>query len=61
MELTGVQLPANLDPLAAFSAFAVSWVALVAFADYGRPRRRLIESPTLRCAALAKAPHPLAA
>ena len=61
MELTGVDLPASFAPLAAFSAFVVSWVTLVAFTDYARPRPRLVESAVTQRAPFAKAPHPLAA
>lgn len=61
LELAGVHLLPAFDPVAALSAFAVSWVTLVAFTDYARPRGRLSENPARPHAPVTKATHPLAA
>jgi hypothetical protein len=60
VELAGFALPAALEPLAAFSAFVASLVALSLCSDYARPRALPVSTaPT--AAPLPKAVHALAA
>ncbi len=60
VELIGVDLPAGIDATAAFGAFVVSLVALIAFADYTRAAAPLSVKFATRSVA-TKAAHPLAA
>jgi hypothetical protein len=60
LDLAGVHLPAALNPLTAFAAFAGSCVLLLLTGDYRR--RPTISLPSPRTGVFAaKASHPLAA
>ena len=60
LELAGLTLPVLLEPLATFSAFVASLVALSFCADYARPRSLRLATPPVATVG-AKAAHALAA
>jgi hypothetical protein len=67
VEFVGIDLPAGLDATAAFGAFVVTLVAMIAFTDYTRARAPLTvatvpgTAASSHAGAIEKATHPLAA